>query len=66
MVGKLLVLFQFLPQPKLVLNLATPEGCKAKLTRTRPCIRDVYTAYESFNEVTPMCNPPISDIPAPT
>jgi len=26
------VTFPPLPQPKLVLNLATPEGCKAKLT----------------------------------
>jgi len=24
--------FLALPQPKLVLNLATPEGCKAELT----------------------------------
>ena len=26
------VTFQPLPQPKLVLDLATPEGCKAELT----------------------------------
>jgi len=26
------VTFPPLPQPKLVLNLATPEGCKAELT----------------------------------
>jgi len=26
------VTFQLLPQPKLVLDFATPEGCKAELT----------------------------------
>ena len=29
----LLVLFPPLPHPKLVLDLATPEGCKAELTQ---------------------------------
>ena len=28
------VTFPSLPQPKLVLDLATPEGCKAELTQT--------------------------------
>jgi len=31
------VTFPPLPQPKLVLDLATPEGCKAELTQAAAC-----------------------------
>jgi len=39
------VTFPPLPQPKLVLDLATPEGCKAELTWV------VVSALASINEV---------------
>ena len=32
------VTFPHLPQPKLVLDLATPEGCKAELTQVYLCL----------------------------
>jgi len=46
------VTFPPLPQPKLVLDLATPEGCKAELTwDCRNCVaRDVATAYNGIAE----------------
>jgi len=36
--------FPSLPQPKLVLYLATPEGCKAELTCT-PQVQELYPLY---------------------
>ena len=44
------VTFLPLPQPKLVLDLATPEGCKAELTWVFPlCLRySVYRIYQGI------------------
>jgi len=36
------VTFPPLTQPKLVLNLVTPEGCKAELTRVAVISQDIY------------------------
>jgi len=51
------VTFPPLPQPKLVLDLATPEGCKAELTLVAVISKDSLNAKDGhLLEITGQCH----------